>query len=308
MNKKNIPDNIDDLQGKKFADLRVLYPDELQSIRDNVQIQHFKANDAVIVEGQQGEYLYFVQSGQLRVNKYHSDLLYEIAAINPGDIFGEASVLYHSTAGAEVRAMDDTVLYAVPAAVVHKIFESNEKFLRATSQLAERRSAASALAVNPAFSTLPMAVREVVLFNAKNINIQAGEVVMEQGQYEPMYVFLILAGELSASLTLSSGKVVSLANLVSGDEVGEISVVTGHPHTARVVAIKPTRVLAIKNSAIIAWSYRYSDFAYALYGQVYRKLQDNRAALISVVADEEARQLTVDHMPSLQEFKASHEF
>ncbi|OIP98623.1 MAG: hypothetical protein AUK35_10325 [Zetaproteobacteria bacterium CG2_30_46_52] len=302
--------SIDDFQGKKFADLRVLYPDELQRMRENVELLSVKANDPVIVEGQEGDYLYFVKSGQLRVNKYHAGLIYEVAAINQGDIFGEASVLYHSVAGAEVRAMDDTELYLVPADIIYEILASNEKFLRAITQTAERRSAASALAVNPAFSSLPMAVREVVLFNCKMVSIEKDEVVIKQGDYEPLYVFIILAGELRVEIKVGDDDraPIEVARLVSGDEVGEISVVTGHPHIATVTACKATRVIAIKSSAIMAWSDRHSDFAYALYGQVYRKLHDTRTALISVIEDKQARDLTINQLPLLQAFKDSHEF
>lgn len=300
--------NIDDFQGKKFADLRVLYPDELQRMREDVVLLSVKANELVIVEGQEGKYLYFVKSGQLRVNKYHGGLIYEVAAINQGDMFGEASVLYHAVAGAEVRAMDDAELYLVPADIINEILASNEKFLRATTQVAERRAAASALAVNPAFSSLPMAVREVVLFNAQMVSIEKNEVVMHQGDYDPLFVFIILAGELRVEIKVGDGDVppIEVARLVSGDEMGEISVVTGHPHIATVTACKATRAIAIKNSAIMSWSDRHSDFAYALYGQVYRKLHDTRASLINIIEDKTARDLTINQLPSLQAFKGAH--
>ncbi|MDQ6983085.1 MAG: cyclic nucleotide-binding domain-containing protein, partial [Ghiorsea sp.] len=143
----------EDFQGSKFPDLAVLYSEEFESIFEVAELKVFAANEQVIAEGQEGEYLYLVKSGLLRVVKKHAGSVYEIATVGPGDIFGEASVLFQSKAGAEVRAMDDCVLYAVPRQKVQQILKSNERFLRATTQLAEKRSAASALAVNPIFST-----------------------------------------------------------------------------------------------------------------------------------------------------------
>jgi len=299
--------NHEDFQGNTFPDLRVLYPDELQLLFSSAELISFKADEPVIEEGQKGESLYLVKSGQLLVNKRHEDNVYEVGSITPGDVFGEASVLYQSTAGAEVRAIDDCELFAVPAETVHMLFDSNERFLRATTQLAERRAAASALAVNPVFSTLPMAVREVALYNAKYVSVKEGEVIIHEGD-EASFMFLILAGRVEISLQHPSefdGKIV-VAERGSGDELGEISVITGYPHGATVTALEPVRVLALRNACISAWSGRYSDFGYALYGQVYHKLKENRAVLSAVLDDRDARDMTINTIPSLEEYKLKH--
>ena len=299
--------NHEGFQGSAFPDLRVLYPDELQLLFNSAEFIRFKADEPVIEEGQKGESLYLVKSGQLLVNKRHEDNVYEVGSITPGDVFGEASVLYQGTAGAEVRAVDDCELYAVPAEIVHMLFDSNERFLRATTQLAERRAAASALAVNPVFSTLPMAVREVALYNAKYVSVKEGEVIIHEGD-EASFMFLILAGRVEISFQHPSeldGKIV-VAERGSGDELGEISVITGYPHGATVKALEPVRVLALRNACIAAWSGRYSDFGYALYGQVYRKLKENRAVLSAVLDDREARDMTINTIPSLEDYKLKH--
>ena len=299
--------NHEDFQGNAFPDLRVLYPDELQLLFSSAELISFKADEAVIEEGQKGESLYLVKSGQLLVNKRHEDNVYEVGSITPGDVFGEASVLYQGTAGAEVRAIDDCELYVVPAETVHMLFDSNERFLRATTQLAERRAAASALAVNPVFSTLPMAVREVALYNAKYVSVKEGEVIIHEGD-EASFMFLILAGRVEISLQHPSeldGKIV-VTERGSGDELGEISVITGYPHGATVKALESVRVLALRNACISAWSGRYSDFGYALYGQVYHKLKENRAILRAVLGDKEARGMTINTIPSLEEYKLKH--
>jgi len=299
--------NHEDFQGNTFPDLRVLYPDELQLLFSSAELISFKADEPVIEEGQKGESLYLVKSGQLLVNKRHEDNVYEVGSITPGDVFGEASVLYQSTAGAEVRAIDDCELFAVPAETVHMLFDSNERFLRATTQLAERRAAASALAVNPVFSTLPMAVREVALYNAKYVSVKEGEVIIHEGD-EASFMFLILAGRVEISLQHPNeldGKII-VAERGSGDELGEISVITGYPHGATVTALEPVRVLALRNACISAWSGRYSDFGYALYGQVYHKLKENRAVLSAVLDDRDARDMTINTIPSLEEYKLKH--
>jgi len=303
----NVLVDREDFQGNKFPDLMVLYPDEFEQLHNAATSLAIKANEPVISEGQKGESLYLVKSGQLRVYKRHDENVFEVGSINPGDLFGEASVLYQSTAGAEVRAVDDCVLYLIPSEVAHEIFDKNERFLRATTQLAERRAAASALAVNPVFSTLPMAVREVALFNAKFLSAKVGDVIIHEGD-EASYVFVILAGEVEVTLPHPTqlGKSILINKMGSGDELGEIAVITGYPHGATVTALTPLRVLSINNKSIAAWSGRYSDFAYALYGQVYRKLKENRKILNDVIDDKEARRLTTNNIPAFEDFKAKN--
>ncbi len=300
--------NIEDFQGSKFPDLAVLYPEELQTMHEAAELQTFAADEVVIAEGQEGDYLYLVKSGLLRVIKQHAGSVYEVATIAPGDIFGEFSVLFQSQAGAEVRTMDACELYAIPSQTVRAIFHENERFMRATRQLAEKRSAASALAVNPIFSTLPMAVREVALFNAKFVSLEKGEILVAEGEVEDNYMFIILSGELEVTIAHPNQKdeQIFLAILSSGDEAGEITVVTNMPHMATVRALGSVRVLAIRNSSIVAWAERYTDFAYALYGLVYRKLAKTQEILSQVLSESEAKVLTLNTLPSLEEFKEQH--
>jgi len=298
----------EDFQGGKFPDLAVLYPEELEAFYEAAELQKFDADVSVIVEGQEGEFLYLVKSGLLRVIKTHAGSVYEVATIAPGDVFGEASVLFQSQAGAEVRSMDACELYAIPSQVVRDTLDRNERFMRATTQLAEKRSAASALAVNPVFTALPMAVREVALFNAQFVTLESDEILIAEGDVEDNHMFIILSGTLRVVAEHPSKKneVIELSALKSGDEAGEITVVTNMPHMATVIAVGRVRVLAIRNSSIVAWAERYTDFAYALYGLVYRKVTQTQDVLKTVLSESEAKVLTLNTMPSLEEFKAQH--
>ena len=69
------------------------------------------------------------------------------------------------------------------------------------------------------------------------------------------------------------------ARFSSGDEVGEISIVTEKPHAATVIATSPVRLLMINTQSIQAWRNRYSDFNHALRNRVQIKLQHSLAAL-----------------------------
>jgi len=269
-----------ELDSKNFPVLAVLYPDELQFLRSIAKTIELAADVPVIMEGQQPESLFLIQTGLLVVNKRHDKDIFEVGSLTPGEIFGEAGVLFNTPAGAEVRSIEPVTLLAIPAEQAREIINKNSRFAHALAQLAERRSAASALAVNPIFSKLPIAVRETLLYNAQYISYKPGDVVFEEGDEDIDEMFLVLSGEARASISHPSDedKETMVAHISSGDEVGEISVISGRPRAATVTALTPLRLLTIKMESVDAWRRRYSDFGYALYAQVQGKMQRALAA------------------------------
>jgi len=291
-----------DFDGKSYQILAVLFPDELHFFRSVATVVELAADVAVIAEGHVSPHLYLVQSGLLGVNKRHGNEIFEVGSITPGDVFSEASVLYNSPAGAEVRTIEPSILYQIPADQVRDVLASNERFNRSISQIAERRAAASALAVNPIFATLPQVVREVALYNGQYITIDAGDLLVSEGNNDTRYMFIVLSGEAEISMQhpRDPNKKIVVARASSGDEIGEISVVTGKPHAATVVATTTLRLMVLNNDSIQAWRKRYSDFGYALYACVQHKLQHSLEALRNIVDDEEALARTTGTLPPLK--------
>jgi len=299
---EELSEELPNFDARTYPILAVLFPDELHFFRSIATTVDCAADVAIVTEGQVSPYLYLVQSGVLRVNKRHGSDIFEVGSITPGDIFSEASVLYNSAAGAEVRTVEPTVLLQIPAEQVREVLDSNERFMRSISQIAERRSAASALAVNPIFATLPQAVREVALYNGQFVSINKGDVLMHEGDSDTRYMFIVLAGEAEVSMQhpRDAKKKIVVARVSSGDEVGEISVITGKAHAATVVATTTLRLMMLSNDSIQAWRKRYSDFGYSLYACVQHKLQHSLEALRNIVDDEEARALTTGTLPPLE--------
>ena len=167
------------------------------------------------------------------------------------------------------------------------------------TQLAERRSAATALAVNPIFSKLPQAVREVALYNGQFISMPAGQTVLREGNGDTRTMYVVLGGEAEASIRHphDAHKRIVFARIGSGDELGEIAVITGGPHAATVTATSKLRLMAISTDSVQAWRQRYPDFGFALQACVQRKLQHGLEAMRRVVGEDEARARTVGMLP-----------
>jgi len=291
-----------ELDPRKFQMLALLYPDELHFMRSSSQLLEVAADVPIIEEGQRPSHLYFLQSGLLIVNKRYGNEVTEVGSITPGNLFGETGILYDAQAGAEVRSVEPSVLFQVPASQVRDILSANERFLRSLTQIAERRSAASALAVNPVFATLSQAVREIVLYNAQFISLEEGQVLFREGESDTRHIYLVLGGKAEASIRHpeNPSKRIVVARISSGDEIGEVPVITGKGHSMTIVATSPLRLIAISSESVQAWRRRYSDFAYALYACVQRKLVHNYDALRALLGDQEAAVRTIGSLPPLE--------
>lgn len=288
-----------DLDAQNFPLFAVLYPDELRFLRSVATPVDMAAGVEVIREGQQPHYLYLVRSGMLMVNKRHGDAIHRVGAITPGEAFGEASILFEAPAGASVRTTEPTQLYQVDAPNVRELIDTNAQLKRALTQLAERRSAASALAANPIFSRLPQAVREVALYNGQFVSMQDGETVLREGDGDVRTMYVVLGGTAEASIRhpQEPGKRIVFARIGSGDEIGEIAVITGGPHAATVTATSALRLMAISTDAVQAWRHRYPDFGLALEACARHKLEHGLEAIRRVENEDEARARTVDRLP-----------
>ncbi len=88
---------------------------QLQSISKDVQPRKFKQGDIIFREGDPGQVLYLVQSGQVRiyVNGLDGSETSVILFGRPGDMFGELAVIDGLPRSATAVALDETLLYTI---------------------------------------------------------------------------------------------------------------------------------------------------------------------------------------------------
>ena len=93
--------------------------------------------------------------------------------------------------------------------------------------------------------------------------VQAGDILIKQGQ-PPSGLFFIETGGAEAELELSGGKHVLLRKM-SGTIVGEMSLYTGHPAAASVVADQPGLTYFLSNEKLKEMESKDPDLAAALH-------------------------------------------
>jgi len=289
-----------------FPALAVLYPDEMRLFRSAAQPIELGPDVVVLADGHQPQFLYMLHYGLLRVLKRHgSHETFEVGSITPGELFGEASILYDAPVGADVRTVGACSLFRLPCEQVREVLNSNELFRRSLVQSAERRLAATAIAINPVFSKLPQPVRGIMLYNAHFVSLDTDETLFREGSRDIRFMFLIMGGnaEVSIKHPTDPSKRIVVSRISTGDEVGEISVITGKEHVATVTATTPMRLMLINNEAVLAWRRHYSDFNYSLYACAQRKLQHDQEVIRKFMSEDESIARTIGILPPLNKLE-----
>jgi CRP/FNR family transcriptional regulator/CRP/FNR family cyclic AMP-dependent transcriptional regulator len=94
---------------------QALSTQQLQSILQDVQARRFGQGEIIFREGDPGQVLYLVQSGQVRiyVNGLDGSETSVILFGRPGDMFGELAVIDGLPRSATAVALDKTLLYTI---------------------------------------------------------------------------------------------------------------------------------------------------------------------------------------------------
>jgi len=118
---------------------RDLESEELRSFITNAKYSHHIPNSVIIREDDQGEYLYLILSGKIRVTKRSYEGIEQILGIlETGDFFGEMVLLDRRSRSASVYAHTKVELAMIQHSKVASILNDNPriglKVLRAFSE------------------------------------------------------------------------------------------------------------------------------------------------------------------------------
>ena len=97
------------------------------------------AGTEILVEGRGGEHLYLIKSGEVEVFTGLGDQRIDLARLQPGEIFGEISVLTGMPATANVRACAPTELITLTRTAVVALAERNHQLAHLLSTTKEHR-------------------------------------------------------------------------------------------------------------------------------------------------------------------------
>ena len=107
-----------------------LEPKELKTVIDSFEEKKYTAGQNVITQGEEGDVLYLVDSGELdceKVFKAGNPPTY-LKTYKPGESFGELALLYNAPRAATIRAKTDSTCWALDRECFNNIFSFFEIF------------------------------------------------------------------------------------------------------------------------------------------------------------------------------------
>lgn len=110
---------------------------DLKIVIDAIQQKDFTNGETVIAEGDKGDDLYIVESGQLACSKIIGGEDKFLKNFEVGDVFGELALLYNAPRAASIKAISDGQLWSLDRSTFTSIVkvasqkkrEKYEKFL-----------------------------------------------------------------------------------------------------------------------------------------------------------------------------------
>ncbi|GAX28827.1 cGMP-dependent protein kinase 1 [Fistulifera solaris] len=177
----------------------------------------FKATDAIINQGDDGDYFYTVLQGEIEfvINDK------QVGTAGPGVSFGELALLYTCPRAASVKALDDVVLFRVDQTCFRYLL----KTLTEKSQ-GEKISLLTGVSF---LETLSHHEHNKLSRVMVPVRFRKDDFLVKKGDSGDSF-FVVSMGELKATNIEST-------IMKAGDFFGEKSLVSGEPHTADVVAL-----------------------------------------------------------------------
>src|SRR5256885_1751461 len=118
--------------------LRALPPEEVQAMVPHMELVDVPAGGTVLAEGEAGDSIYLIESGQARVQREGGG---ELALLNEGDVFGEMALLHDELRSATVVAATPLTLWRLPAEDFQHLVQTSPHLAAALEEVAERRRA-----------------------------------------------------------------------------------------------------------------------------------------------------------------------
>lgn len=221
---------------------RNLDKEQLEQVIDAMFEKRIPRNVEIIRQGDEGDYFYAIDSGRFHVLK---DGRF-VVELGPGEGFGELALMYGSPRLATVKAVEDSVVWAVDRATFRGIVID--------LSFRKRRLYESFLRSVPILQTLHDSELYRICDALQPAHYQEGEVIVSQG--EPGHEFFIIE-EGTAAVTMGQTdeqagiREVEVTRISTGDYFGELALLHDSPRAATVRALTPVKCVILSKADFI---------------------------------------------------------
>ena len=212
-----------------------LEPKDLQVVINAMEEKRFKKGENIITQGDNGDCLYFVESGNLNCfKKFQSDPEPKLVKqYQPGDAFGELALLYNAPRAATITAESENVITWVldRETFNHIVKEAAQK---------KREKYENFLKNVEILSTIEPYELMQISDALKTATFKKGDYIIKEGEMGDVF-YILEEGKCEATKTLEPGKPDTVIKEYSvGDYFGERALIKGEPRACNIIAVSDT--------------------------------------------------------------------
>lgn len=219
--------------------------DEFKKVLALAQVRKCSRDGVIVREGDKGNSLYFITSGEAKVfKKTRDEKQVLVDVLKEGDFFGEFGFFADSKRHASVIASSDMEILEISKEAFEKVSREYPRVSEVLVEFYKIRILDTLLALSPLFRVLDPADRKQLISRFQLMVAGQGDVVIREGEPGDA-LYIIKSGSVEVMTHNPRGEEVVLARLTEGDFFGEIALISGAPRTATVRALKETRLMKL---------------------------------------------------------------
>ena len=223
--------------------------DLLEQLAGKLQLATFKLGETVLRQGQDGEAMYVVGQGKVRIVDESGEKAVTLAVLTKGDSFGERSLLYGDQVSATVRAAGSIVLYKLSAADFVPLVAAHPELKQRVDEAVGRQREFNFLRTQNLLAGLTPAETQKLVAAVETLQLEAGQALFHEGDAgDAMY--LVRDGSLNIVKESLGGQL--LGRKPEGSLLGEMALLNDAPRTASAIAEEKTTVLKLHRDAFNA--------------------------------------------------------
>ena len=216
---------------------------ELKTVIDSFEEKKFPAGQNVITQGDEGDVLYLVDSGELDCEKVFKagDPPTYLKTYKPGESFGELALLYNAPRAATIRAKTDSTLWALDRECFNNIVKD--------AAMKKREKYENTLKKVEILKSIDPYELGQICDALKTVYFKKGDIIIKQNDRGDVFYFLD-EGECHAEKVFEEGKPAeNVKQYKSCDYFGELALLKGEPRAATIIADTDCKLLSLDRMA-----------------------------------------------------------
>ena len=216
---------------------------ELKTVIDSFEEKKYTSGQPVITQGEEGDVLYLVDSGELDCEKVFKsgDAPTYLKTYKPGESFGELALLYNAPRAATIKAKTDATLWALDRECFNNIVKD--------AAMKKREKYENTLKKVEILKSIDPYELGQICDALKTVIYKAGDVIIKQNDTGDVF-YILDEGKAHAEKVFEDGKPAqSVKDYGSCDYFGELALLKGEPRAATIIADTDCRLLSLDRMA-----------------------------------------------------------